>query len=176
MTVLPKVLVPLLLLSVAIVSSEAFETASTRNQRQKLSLSAKPPSPTDDASILSTSSTFPHATTEKKKDNKAMAFLRKLGKIGGAANIDFRYAMGPDEGPSGKATSGKGMKVRSVLGTRCISVCGRKSSARVPPRIRKNGVKKSSLTLPRYTIGFEKDQRCLSILRRNGCGGRHVGR
>lgn len=38
----------------------------------------------------------------KKSDNKAMAFLRKKGKVGGIANIDFKNAMGVDEGPSGK--------------------------------------------------------------------------
>jgi hypothetical protein len=35
---------------------------------------------------------------EKKIDNKAMAFLKKIGKVGGEANKDFRYAIGIDEG------------------------------------------------------------------------------
>ena len=35
-----------------------------------------------------------------------MAFLKKIGKVGGAANKDYRFAMGVDEGPVGKATSG----------------------------------------------------------------------
>lgn len=34
----------------------------------------------------------------KDKDNKAMAFLRKRGKVGGAANKDFANAVGSDEG------------------------------------------------------------------------------
>eukprot|EP00980_Cylindrotheca_fusiformis_P008550 scaffold1813_cov109-Cylindrotheca_fusiformis.AAC.8 len=35
---------------------------------------------------------------KKKSDNKAMAFLRKMGKVGGAANKDFTNAVGSDEG------------------------------------------------------------------------------
>ena len=37
-----------------------------------------------------------------KKDNKAMAFLRKMGRVGG--NKDFVNAVGSDEGPAGKAS------------------------------------------------------------------------
>jgi len=39
--------------------------------------------------------------TSTKKENKAMAFLRNKGRIGGAANMDFADAMGLDESPSG---------------------------------------------------------------------------
>mmetsp|Transcript_11766 Transcript_11766/g.17726 ORF Transcript_11766/g.17726 Transcript_11766/m.17726 type:complete len:304 (-) Transcript_11766:1725-2636(-) len=44
-----------------------------------------------------------HATTDNKKneDNKAMAFLRSRGKVGGATAQDFINAMGVDEGPAG---------------------------------------------------------------------------
>lgn len=50
-------------------------------------------------------------TSESKTgDNKAMAFLRKIGKVGGAANKDFVNAMGVDEGPVGKNTAEEGMK------------------------------------------------------------------
>ena len=38
-------------------------------------------------------------------DNKAMAFLRKVGRVGGAANMDFATAMGLDESPSGGSKS-----------------------------------------------------------------------
>ena len=38
-------------------------------------------------------------------DNKAMAFLRKKGRIGGAANMDFANAVGLDESPSGGSKS-----------------------------------------------------------------------
>ena len=34
-------------------------------------------------------------------DNKAMAFLRKKGRVGGAANMDFANVCGPDESPGG---------------------------------------------------------------------------
>lgn len=48
-------------------------------------------------------------------DNKAMAFLRKVGRVGGAANMDFATAMGLDESPSGGSKSSYhegGFKVR----------------------------------------------------------------
>lgn len=49
--------------------------------------------------------------TTGKKDNKAMAFLRKKGKVGGSAN-QFTKSMGVDEGPAGKSSgSAGGIKV-----------------------------------------------------------------
>ena len=51
------------------------------------------------------------STNTKSSDNKAMAFLRKIGKVGGAANKDFVNALGVDEGPVGKNTVEAGMKV-----------------------------------------------------------------
>ena len=38
---------------------------------------------------------------KKKSDNKAMAFLRKKGRVGGSTAQDFINAMGVDEGPAG---------------------------------------------------------------------------
>lgn len=38
----------------------------------------------------------------KKKDNNAMAFLRKVGRVGGAANKNFVNAVGSDEGSTGR--------------------------------------------------------------------------
>ncbi len=62
-------------------------------------------------------------------DNKAMAFLRKVGRVGGAANMDFATAMGLDESPSGGSKSsyhGGGFKVsyqnRMLLFCECIKV------------------------------------------------------
>jgi peptide-methionine (S)-S-oxide reductase len=92
MNVLPNVMILVSLLSVAIVSSDAFQIAVPRNQAQKLSLSAIP-SPTDEP-------------TEKKKDNNAMAFLRKVGKVGGDANIDYTDAVGVDEGSTERSEEG----------------------------------------------------------------------
>jgi len=37
-----------------------------------------------------------------------MQFLKSIGKVGGAANRDFRYAIGVDEGPSGKSAGNRG--------------------------------------------------------------------
>lgn len=48
--------------------------------------------------------------TKKRKRDKVMDFLRQKGVIG--RNKDFTYAMGVDEGPSGKSG---GMKVRSYF-------------------------------------------------------------
>lgn len=101
MLVLTKVQILLSLLSIATVSSEAFEIAVSKNQAHKLSLSAKPSS-TDDP-----------VPTEKKKENKAMAFLRKAGKIGGEANHDYTFATGVDEGASDRIDEKKDGKVRS---------------------------------------------------------------
>ena len=47
--------------------------------------------------------------SEPKTDNKAMAFLRKIGKVGGSLN-QVTNLVGVDEGPAGKASTG-GMKV-----------------------------------------------------------------
>jgi len=38
---------------------------------------------------------------KKKTDNKSMAFLRRIGRVGGAANKDFVNACGTDEGSTG---------------------------------------------------------------------------
>eukprot|EP00565_Helicotheca_tamesis_P009595 CAMPEP_0185729496 /NCGR_PEP_ID=MMETSP1171-20130828/6216_1 /TAXON_ID=374046 /ORGANISM="Helicotheca tamensis, Strain CCMP826" /LENGTH=316 /DNA_ID=CAMNT_0028398355 /DNA_START=39 /DNA_END=989 /DNA_ORIENTATION=+ len=43
----------------------------------------------------------------KKKDNKAMAFLRKVGRVGGAANKSFVNAVGSDEGSTGRQPAAK---------------------------------------------------------------------
>jgi hypothetical protein len=43
-------------------------------------------------------------------DNKAMAFLRKMGKVGGASSEDLMNALGVDEGPVGKTTRTLGGK------------------------------------------------------------------
>ena len=49
---------------------------------------------------------YPKTYLQAKKDdsggdNKAMAFLRKKGRVGGAANMDFANVCGPDESPGG---------------------------------------------------------------------------
>eukprot|EP00578_Thalassiosira_sp_NH16_P002470 CAMPEP_0181135342 /NCGR_PEP_ID=MMETSP1071-20121207/32569_1 /TAXON_ID=35127 /ORGANISM="Thalassiosira sp., Strain NH16" /LENGTH=328 /DNA_ID=CAMNT_0023221919 /DNA_START=163 /DNA_END=1149 /DNA_ORIENTATION=- len=45
------------------------------------------------------------SASSTKADNKSMAFLRKIGRVGGAANMDFANAMGLDESPSGGSKS-----------------------------------------------------------------------
>jgi len=49
-----------------------------------------------------------HAATDSgnpKSDNKAMSFLRKIGKVGTVT--DFKHIMGVDEGPAGKSGGAK---------------------------------------------------------------------
>lgn len=41
-------------------------------------------------------------SSTEKKENKSMAFLRKIGKVGGAANKNFVNAVGSDEGSTGR--------------------------------------------------------------------------
>ncbi|KAL3823607.1 hypothetical protein ACHAXA_005588 [Cyclostephanos tholiformis] len=44
-------------------------------------------------------------STKNGVDNSAMSFLRKMGRVGGAANMDFATALGLDESPSGGTKS-----------------------------------------------------------------------
>lgn len=53
----------------------------------------------------------PHLNIAVVHISLVKAFLRKIGKVGGAANKDFANAMGVDEGPAGKAESSR-RKVR----------------------------------------------------------------
>lgn len=45
---------------------------------------------------------------EKGKDNKSMSFLKKIGRVGGAANKSFVNAIGSDEGSAGRAPPATG--------------------------------------------------------------------
>lgn len=69
-------------------------------------------SPKHDSSVApspraSASSTNNDRGDENAKvgDNKSMSFLRKMGRVGGAANMDFASALGLDESPSGGTKS-----------------------------------------------------------------------
>ena len=53
-------------------------------------------------------------------DNKAMQFLKKIGKVGGAANRDFRYAIGVDEGLAGKSAGDRGLKKTKAAFRSCV--------------------------------------------------------
>jgi hypothetical protein len=56
------------------------------------------------------SSTDPLPTKKspgQPKDNKAMSFLRKIGRVGASTSADFINAVGVDEGPSGKTTGNR---------------------------------------------------------------------
>jgi len=72
-----------------------------------------PPGMTSESKIITSASsntstsTSVKAKTKKEDDNKAMAFLKKIGKVGGT-KIDFTNAIGVDEGSDGKASSAAG--------------------------------------------------------------------
>ncbi|KAL7524024.1 hypothetical protein ACHAXR_000409 [Thalassiosira sp. AJA248-18] len=83
-------LLPLLLSSYA-DSGAAFQLPSSATYRQHTRLHVSASSDEDSGN--------------KKGDNDAMAFLRKVGRVGGAANMDFANAMGLDESPSGGTKS-----------------------------------------------------------------------
>ena len=58
-----------------------------------------------------------------------MSFLRKMGRVGGSANMDFANAMGLDESPSGGTKSSyheDGFKVGTLF--RHLSQCWNKST------------------------------------------------
>ena len=55
--------------------------------------------------LLQKASADDEGSKKKRGDNKAMAFLRSKGRIGGAANMDFASTMGLDESPSGGTQS-----------------------------------------------------------------------
>lgn len=54
------------------------------------------------------------SSSEVSKPNKSMEFLKKIGKVGGTANRDLRFAVGVDEGPSGKVL-GNDVKVKEII-------------------------------------------------------------
>ena len=49
-----------------------------------------------------------------------MQFLKKIGKVGGAANKDYRFAIGIDEGPSTK-TQGSGLPKSKQAFRSCVA-------------------------------------------------------
>lgn len=49
-----------------------------------------------------------------------MKFLKKIGKVGGAANRDFRYAIGVDEGLAGKSAGDGGLKKTKEAFRSCV--------------------------------------------------------
>jgi hypothetical protein len=53
-------------------------------------------------------------------DNKAMSFLKKIGKVGGESNRDFTVALGVDEGPTGKSLGSKSLRKSNTAYLSCI--------------------------------------------------------
>ena len=67
-----------------------------------------------DTTGLRLASTGSDVPSETSPENKAMAFLRKIGKVGGST--DFKNAIGVDEGTAGKAAGKWGQgKVNALV-------------------------------------------------------------
>jgi hypothetical protein len=81
----------LLTLVMAIRSALSFQSESFKN------------GPSLRSELCSAFSSVPSKDDGDNKENKAMAFLKKIGKVGGSASRDFRFAIGVDEGASGKS-------------------------------------------------------------------------
>jgi hypothetical protein len=99
-----------LLLSIALLKLCAAFQQPTRTSCTNMSRQLQHPR-------LQAAASSSSSDKEKKGDNKAMAFLRRKGRIGGAANMDFANAMGLDESPSGgtqKSTTGGTKKSKAA--------------------------------------------------------------
>jgi Complex I intermediate-associated protein 30 (CIA30) len=99
-------------------------SAWRRHQSQPLAASTSSPS----SSKASSSS---DKNSSDKGDNSAMKFLRRIGKVGGSANRDFRYAIGVDEGSSGKSMGDAAHQSGSPASSHASAVL-RKSQAAYP--------------------------------------------
>ena len=76
-------------------------TARTSASSRIISSSTEAKAANDEVNPSSSSTTT--TTTNKKGDNNAMAFLKKIGKVG--TKVDFTHAIGVDEGSGGEKTS-----------------------------------------------------------------------
>jgi hypothetical protein len=81
----------LLTLVMTVRCAFSFQSASFKN------------GPSSRSELCSAFSSVPSKEDGDNKENKAMAFLKKIGKVGGSASRDFRFAIGVDEGASGKS-------------------------------------------------------------------------
>ena len=97
-----KLLLPILLLSSTSVDAAFHAPSSVAKSNRMCQLNTKTWGSNHGQPCTSPSIS---ALRAKAEDNKAMAFLRKVGRVGGAANMDFANAMGLDESPSGGAKS-----------------------------------------------------------------------
>lgn len=97
-----------LMQSILILSNNHFgvvafviPTARTSASSRIISSSTEARAANDEVNPSSSSTTT--TTTNKKGDNNAMAFLKKIGKVG--TKVDFTHAIGVDEGSGGEKTS-----------------------------------------------------------------------
>lgn len=145
MATLPKKLVCFAL--VALLTMNASDAFTPRNVKDstlrvhKLA-AAKPSSSTEDI--------------KQAKDNKAMAFLKKMGKVGGSANRDYRFAMGIDEGPSTKAVGNNSHAVRCLpmYAYAYLAMSDTTVAVKIPPAYLCSAPSSTqpSLTLPLITL------------------------
>ena len=97
-----------LMQSILILSNNHFgvvafviPTARTSASSRIISSSTEARAANDEVNPSSSSTTT--TTTNKEGDNNAMAFLKKIGKVG--TKVDFTHAIGVDEGSGGEKTS-----------------------------------------------------------------------
>jgi hypothetical protein len=88
------------------VAAFVIPTARTSSSSRIVSSSTEARAANDEVNSSSSSTT----TTNKNGDNKAMSFLKKIGKVG--TKVDFTHAIGVDEGSGGE-------KVSSSLDGKC---------------------------------------------------------
>ena len=108
----------MILAAIAVATPQVTEGFVVQHQVSRHATSQGCRMADDDATSTATKST-------KDGDNKAMSFLRKIGKVGGANNQDFLNAMGVDEGPAGKSmgsgeNSGKPVRKAKAAYTSCV--------------------------------------------------------
>jgi hypothetical protein len=89
------------------ITSSSVSTKKAKTSSVVVSLGVQP----SDSNETTTNNG--NISSSKTGDNKAMAFLRKIGKVGG--NTDFTHALGVDEGESGKAPGMKNKNGASML-------------------------------------------------------------
>jgi hypothetical protein len=92
-----------------VTTTNGFSLVPAGNSRPFLVNTAVHADLSDDDTTTTTTTT---AAATNAKDNKAMAFLRKIGKVGGASKDEFLSATGSDEGPSDKTSAGGSKAMR----------------------------------------------------------------
>jgi Complex I intermediate-associated protein 30 (CIA30) len=129
-----RFILPVLLLAATPRATAAFTYHSGRHSQRQSAWRRRQSQPRE-ASTSSPSSSKASSSSDEnandKGDNSAMKFLRRIGKVGGSANRDFQYAIGVDEGSSGKSMGDAAHQSGSPASSHASAVL-RKSQAAYP--------------------------------------------